>query len=125
MVSLVELVDLKLSSPWKQGGDVCYSMTLFGIEGAAFFTLPFTTPRHELRLRLSAKVRRAGQPAVSETRGFPEVFIKARLCQPTEAFQSSFHVWINPDLIVFSDWAPSPLPSLPSLVSFCPLEEGM
>lgn len=50
IVSLVELVKLKLSSPWKQGGDVYHSMTLFGVGGVAFLTLPFTNPRRELRL---------------------------------------------------------------------------
>ena len=61
MMSLVEPVDLKLSSPWKQGGDVYYSVTLFGVGGVAFFTLPFTNPRHELRLRFSVVISSQGQ----------------------------------------------------------------
>lgn len=38
-----------------------YPMTLFGIEGVAFLTLPFTNLRRELRLRLSVIISSHGQ----------------------------------------------------------------
>lgn len=105
-------------------------MTLVDLESVAFFFSLSFSPNPGLNWdqdTLSVRIGSQGQPTQGSLHlmslpSFPESFIESRLFQPTKALLSSFLIRI--DLALSLQTETMSLPSnLPSLRSFCSLEE--